>query len=42
MPKESILVSFLKPEAGGQTLLPDSSMVIRQKLAENTKIQTFK
>ena len=30
---------FLKPEACGQTVLPDSSILIGQKLVENAKIQ---
>ena len=34
-----ILVSFWKPEACGQTVLPDRSVLIRQKLVENAKIQ---
>ena len=28
---------FLKPEACGQTVLPDRSILIGQKLAENAK-----
>ena len=28
-----------KPEACGQTVLPDMSVLIRQKLVENAKIQ---
>ena len=40
--KWSILASFLKPEACGQTVLPDRSILIGQKLAENAKIQNFK
>ena len=34
-----ILVSFWKPEACGQTVLPDRSVLIGQKLVENAKIQ---
>ena len=37
MPK--ILASFEKPEACGQTVLPDRSVLIGQKLVENAKIQ---
>ena len=33
---------FLKPEACGQTVLPDRSILIGQKLMENAKIQKFK
>ena len=33
---------FLKPEACGQTVLPDRSVLIGQKLVENAKIQKFK
>ena len=33
---------FLKPEACGQTVLPDSSILIGQKLAENIKTQKLK
>ena len=36
------LASFWKPEACGQTVLPDRSLLIGQKLAENAKIQKFK
>ena len=40
MPKKgSILTSFWKPEACGQTVLPDRSDLIGQKLVENAKIQ---
>ena len=42
MPKRSILASFWKPEACGQTVLPDRSVFIRQELVENDKIQKFK
>ena len=41
MPKLSILVSFWKPEACGQKMLPDRSTLIGQKWVENTKIQKF-
>ena len=40
--KWSILASFWKPEACGQTVLPDRSILIVQKLVENAKIQNFK
>ena len=33
---------FLKPEACGQTVLPDRSGLIGQKLVENAKIQKSK
>ena len=33
------MASFLKPEACGQTELPDRSVLIRQKLVENAKIE---
>ena len=39
MPKWSILASFWKPEACGQTELTDRSVLIGQKLVENAKIQ---
>ena len=43
MPKLSILASFLKKtEACGQTVLPDRSGLIGQKLVENARIQKFK
>ena len=35
----SILASFWKPEACGQTVLPDRSVLIGQKLEENAKIK---
>ena len=38
----SILASFWKSEACGQTVLPDRSALIGQKLAENAKIKKFK
>ena len=37
--KWSILASFWKPEACGQTVLPDRSVLIVQKLVENAKIK---
>ena len=33
---------FRKPEACGQTVLPDRSVSIGQKLVENAKIKKFK
>ena len=36
--KCSILASFQKPEAYGQTVLPDRSVLIGQKLVENAKM----
>ena len=33
---------FLKSEACGQTVLPDRSILIGQKLVENAKIEKFK
>ena len=42
MPKMVNLASFWKPEAGGQTVLPDRSILIDQKLVENAKIEKFK
>ena len=36
------MASFWKPEACGQTVLPDRSVFIGQKLVENGKIQKFK
>ena len=33
---------FNKPEACGQTVLPDRSVLIGQKLVQNAKIQKFK
>ena len=39
MPKMDDLASFWKPEACGQTVLPDKSVLIGQKLVENAKIQ---
>ena len=40
--KWSFLASFWNPEACGQTVLPDRSILIRQKLAGKAKIQKFK
>ena len=42
MPKMVNLASFWKPEACGQTVLPDMSILIWQKLVENAKIKKFK
>ena len=40
MPKNGpILASFWKPVACGQTVLPDRSVLIGQKLVENAKIE---
>ena len=36
------LASFWKPEVGGQTVLPDRSVLIGQKLVEKAKSQKFK
>ena len=36
--KNAILATFWKPEACGQTVLPDRSVLIGQKLVENAKI----
>ena len=33
---------FFKPETGGQTVLPDRSILIGQKLVENAKIENLK
>ena len=38
----SILASFWKPEACGQTVLPDRSILIGQNLVENATIEKFK
>ena len=38
MPKKENLESFWKPEACSQIVLPDMSVYIGQKWAENTKI----
>ena len=42
MPKMVNLASFWKPEACGQTVLPDRSILIGHKLMENAKVQKFK
>ena len=42
MPKMANFGKFWKPEAFGQTALPDRSVLIGQKLVENAKIETFK
>ena len=36
------MASFWKPEAFGQLVLPDKSILIGQKLVENAKVQKFK
>ena len=36
------MLNLLKPEACGQTVLPDRSVLIEQKLVENAKIEIFK
>ena len=36
------LASFCKPEACGQTVLPDMSTLIGQKLVKNAKIESLK
>ena len=36
------MVHFWKPEACGQTVLPDRSILTGQKLVENAKNQKFK
>ena len=40
--KWSILASFWKPDACGQTVLPDRSVLIGKKLVVKTNIQKFK
>ena len=40
--KWSILASISKPEACGQIVLPDRSVLIGQKLVENSKTKKFK
>ena len=37
--KKLILTSFWKPKACGQTVLPDRSLLIGQKMVVNAKIQ---
>ena len=39
MPKIVNLASFWKPEALVQTVLPDMSILVEQKLVENAKIE---
>ena len=39
---QKILANFRKPEACGQTVLPDRSLLIGQKIMENAKIGKFK
>ena len=39
--KWSIWRVFGKPKASGQTVVPDRSVLIGQKLAENAKIEKF-
>ena len=41
MSKWSILASFFKPEACGQIVLPDRSILIGQKLVKNAKIENL-
>ena len=41
MAKVINLAIFLKTETCGQTVLPDGSILIRQKLVENAKIEQF-
>ena len=41
MPKMVNFASFLKPEACGQIVLPDMSLLIRQKLVETAKTDMF-
>ena len=36
------MASFWKPEACGQTVLPDRSVLIEQKMVENAKMPKFK
>ena len=40
--KNATLATFWKPEACGQTVLPDRSVLIGQKLVGNAKIQKLK
>ena len=35
----AILAGFWKPEAYGQTVLPDKQILVGQKLMENAKIE---
>ena len=39
LPKKVHFANFWKPVACGQTVLPDRSLLIGQKLVENTKIE---
>ena len=39
MPKIVNFASFWKPEACGQTVLPDRSLLIGQKMVKNAKIE---
>ena len=39
MPKIVHFGEFLKIEAYGQTVLPDRSLLIRQKVVENAKVE---
>ena len=41
MPKIVQFGEFWKPEACGQTVLPDRSVLIGQKLVKNAKIKEF-
>ena len=41
MQKLSILATFRKPVAFGQTVLPDRQLLLEQKLVENVKIEKF-
>ena len=42
MPKNGQFGEFLTPEARGQTVLPDRSILIDQTLIENAKIENLK
>ena len=42
MPKMVNLAIFWKPEDCGQTVIPDRSVFIEQKLMENAKIENIK
>ena len=42
MPKMAYFDEFLKIEACGQTVSPDMSLLVRQKLEENAKIEKIK
>ena len=42
MPKMGKLAGFWKSEACGQTVLPDRSVLIGQKMVENAKIKQIK